>query len=85
MTKGTGSSIGGYTIESLLGRGGMSTVYIAEDAKLGRKVALKIMSEELSENEAFRSVTSPASSRPRSCGARRRTGSPGSAWAGPRA
>ena len=55
MTKGLGSSIGGYTIESLLGRGGMSTVYIAEDAKLGRKVALKIMSEELSENEAFRS------------------------------
>ena len=44
MTKGIGSSIGGYTIESLLGRGGMSTVYIAEDAKLGRKVALKIMS-----------------------------------------
>ncbi len=55
MTKGIGSSIGGYTIESLLGRGGMSTVFIAEDAKLGRKVALKIMSEELSENEAFRS------------------------------
>ena len=55
MTKGIGSSIRGYTIESLLGRGGMSTVYIAEDAKLGRKVALKIMSEELSENEAFRS------------------------------
>jgi serine/threonine protein kinase len=55
MTKGIGSSIGGWTIESLLGRGGMSTVYIAEDAKLGRKVALKIMSEELSENEAFRS------------------------------
>jgi serine/threonine protein kinase len=55
MTKGIGSSIRGYTIESLLGRGGMSTVYIAEDAKLGRKVALKIMSEERSENEAFRS------------------------------
>ena len=33
----------------------MSTVYIAEDAKLGRKVVLKITSEELSENEAFRS------------------------------
>jgi serine/threonine protein kinase len=55
MTKGIGSSIGGYTIESLLGRGGMSTVFIAMDAKLGRRVALKIMSEELSDNEAFRS------------------------------
>ena len=55
LTKGIGSSIGGYTIESLLGRGGMSPVYIAEDAKLGRKVAMKIISQELSENEAFRS------------------------------
>lgn len=51
---GIGSTIGGYTLESVLGRGGMSVVYVAEDAKLGRRVALKIMSEELSENEAFR-------------------------------
>ena len=37
MTKGIGRSIGGYTIESLLGRGGMSTVDIAEDAKLAAR------------------------------------------------
>jgi tRNA A-37 threonylcarbamoyl transferase component Bud32 len=51
---GIGSIIGDYTLESVLGRGGMSVVYVAEDAKLGRRVALKVMSEELSENEAFR-------------------------------
>jgi serine/threonine-protein kinase len=50
-----GTSIGGYAVDSLLGRGGMSVVYLAEDPKLGRKVALKIMSEELAENESFRS------------------------------
>src|SRR5262245_44414614 len=55
MTIGIGSTIGGYTLESLLGRGGMSVVYVAEEAKLGRKVALKVMSEDLSENESFRS------------------------------
>ena len=49
-----GSHIGGYAVESLLGRGGMSAVYLAEDPKLGRKVALKVMSEELAENDAFR-------------------------------
>jgi serine/threonine protein kinase len=51
---GIGSTMGGYTLEAVLGRGGMSVVYIAEDSKLARRVALKIMSEELSENEAFR-------------------------------
>ena len=49
-----GSNIGGYAVESLLGRGGMSVVYLAKDANLGRKVALKVMSEELSGNESFR-------------------------------
>ena len=49
-----GSNIGGYAVESLLGRGGMSAVYLAEDPNLGRKVALKVMSEELAENESFR-------------------------------
>jgi serine/threonine-protein kinase len=49
-----GSTIGGYTIESLLGRGGMSTVYLATDRKLGRKVAFKVMAEELAQNESFR-------------------------------
>ncbi|MCG6957706.1 MAG: protein kinase [Gemmatimonadetes bacterium] len=38
-----------YRIERELGRGGMATVYIAEDLKHGRRVAIKILKPELSE------------------------------------
>jgi serine/threonine-protein kinase len=34
---------GRYTIERELGRGGMATVYLAEDTKHGRKVAIKVL------------------------------------------
>ena len=36
-----------YTIEQELGSGGMATVYLAEDLKLHRKVALKVLRPEL--------------------------------------
>ena len=36
-----------YTIERELGRGGMATVYLAEDLKHHRKVALKVLRPEL--------------------------------------
>jgi serine/threonine protein kinase len=50
----TGGVVGGYRIESLLGQGGMAAVYLAEDSRLKRKVALKILSPELAADDAFR-------------------------------
>ena len=49
-----GTEFAGYRIEALLGRGGMSVVYRAENARLGNKVALKLIAEELAHDESFR-------------------------------
>jgi non-specific serine/threonine protein kinase/serine/threonine-protein kinase len=38
-----GDSIGDYKILSLIGEGGMGEVYLADDLKLGRKIALKLL------------------------------------------
>ncbi|GAA5045506.1 serine/threonine-protein kinase [Nocardia callitridis] len=38
-----GSEIGGYSIEQVIGRGGMGTVYLARHPRLPRSVALKVM------------------------------------------
>ena len=49
-----GTEIAGYRLESLLGRGGMSVVYLAEHVRLGRKVALKLLAPMLSDDETYR-------------------------------
>jgi serine/threonine protein kinase len=49
-----GTEVAGFRIESVLGRGGMSVVYIAEQIRLGRKVALKVLTTELAWDEQFR-------------------------------
>ncbi len=50
-----GTEIAGFRIESVLGRGGMSVVYLAEQTRLGRKVALKVLASGfLERDEQFR-------------------------------
>jgi serine/threonine-protein kinase len=49
-----GHEVAGYRVERLLGRGGMSVVYLAEDMALGRRVALKLLAPELSQDRRFR-------------------------------
>jgi len=49
-----GGEIAGYRIESVIGRGGMGVVYLAEHLRLKRKVALKVLAPELVADERFR-------------------------------
>src|SRR5436309_9999277 len=43
MTLSAGTHLGRYEIRSKIGEGGMGEVYLAQDSKLDRKVALKIL------------------------------------------
>jgi len=49
-----GSDLAGYRIEGILGRGGMSVVYLAQHLRLDRRVALKVLAPDLAEDERFR-------------------------------
>src|SRR5256714_8535074 len=46
-----GTKLGRYEIRSKIGEGGMGEVYLAQDTKLNRKVALKILPAELAANQ----------------------------------
>src|SRR5438552_2559589 len=50
MILASGTKFGRYEIRSKLGAGGMGEVYLAQDTKLDRKVALKILPAELASN-----------------------------------
>src|SRR6266480_6897050 len=47
MTILSGTRLGRYEIRSKIGAGGMGEVYLAQDTKLDRKVALKILPAEV--------------------------------------
>jgi len=49
-----GTTFASYRVESLLGRGGMGVVYLAQDPSLERPVALKLIAPELVQDEEFR-------------------------------
>ncbi|HEY1622069.1 MAG TPA: protein kinase [Streptosporangiaceae bacterium] len=49
-----GSQVAGYRLEEQIGHGGMAVVFRAYDARLDRRVALKILAPALASDDAFR-------------------------------
>ena len=51
MTLAPGSTLGPYTIRAELGHGGMGVVYTAQDPRLKRQVAIKLLTADLTRDE----------------------------------
>jgi len=49
-----GDDFAGYQLRAVLGRGGMSVVYQAENPRLGNVIALKVLAPELASDDIFR-------------------------------
>ena len=50
-TVGVGSKLGTYLLKSEIGKGATSTVYLAEDTRLNRQAAIKVLKPEFCEDE----------------------------------
>ncbi|MEQ1603335.1 MAG: protein kinase [Pyrinomonadaceae bacterium] len=48
----SGTTVGHYLVESKIGTGGMGVVYLAQDTRLDRKVAIKFLNKEFSNDDA---------------------------------
>ena len=49
-----GTGFAGYRLDAVIGHGGMAEVFLAQDPRLKRNVALKVLSPELADEEEFR-------------------------------